>query len=396
MNKFTKITTLLLVCLMVTGYLFANAVCFPSLPSMQRHFLAPTLTVQSIILIFTFGLGISQLFYGPLTEFYGRRNVVLLGTLIFIAGGILTLFPLSIHALIVARLIQGSGAGCYSVVGKAITHDIFKDKFYVNATVLVMIFSVLTQMLSPTIGGYLNSAYSWHANFTAVLIYSSIIFVLIYFFLPETQISNTYANLKQVLNNYRLILVGPRFWWLLLISALTLGTISIYQIVSPFILQDTMHISSVAYGWSLLCSSSGFLIGNLMLIFLNRGNSLIQNIMIGLIFMLLGAVLMLSLQNHVAPIAIILPALIFNIGTGIVFPLSTAGALLEYQSMPGSAGAIIGSLQMLLMALIGLFAGYIHILNQGSLGWMLLIITAACALLHLIASNVFVIKQAAT
>lgn len=370
---------LFIVGIMITTYLFASSVCVPALPTMQLAFNTSIQFTQAIIILYTFGLGISQFFYGPCSDYFGRRKTLFFGTSILLLGSLIVVIADNIALLLCGRLLQGLGAGCYSVVGKSITNDIYKNEKYINATVIMMLFSVLAQIISPIIGGYLTSWYSWHANLIAIVIYVIVTLVIILFFLPETAVikNSSQSLFKNILLNYSLVSRVYYFWLLLIISAATLGAITIYQIISPFILQNQLGLSPVSFGWATMLTASGFLMGNLSISILNKRFILQKRIYIGLIIMTLGAGCMLTVVSllTVKPLDIIISMFVFNIGTGIVFPLTTAGALLHNQKYAGSAGAIIGGFQMLLIAAMSYFISNLKLHSPFSLAFVLFLIS---------------------
>ncbi len=371
-------------CLMVSVYLFSNSICIPALSNISEHFTVSPRIAQNIIVLYTLGLGVSQLFYGPLSDIYGRRIVVLVGNTIFVFGSIFSLFSSSIDSLLLARLLQGLGAGCYSVIAKSILSDVYKGNFYINATAVVMIISVLTQMISPIIGGYLISLFSWQANFLAILLYCLITLVVLFIFMPETNFHERTGSKNNVFlamyHSYSIILQQKDFWLFLLISSLTLACVTIYYGVSPFILQNQMGLSSFEFGLTFLLTDSTFLIGCLFIYYVKNKVNAYKNMLVGLSIMTIGSGMMIltSILKYNEPVLIIFSMSVFNLGTGLVFPVATAKALLVRQNIPGASGAIIGAIQMLIVALLVFAFSGIHGGNQCFLALILFMMTMVC------------------
>ncbi|MBL0941374.1 MAG: Bcr/CflA family efflux MFS transporter [Alphaproteobacteria bacterium] len=369
-------------CLMVTVYLFSNTVCTPALSEIAMYFSASISTAQNIIILYTLGLGISQLIYGPLSDIYGRRIVALTGNSLFVFASIFSLFATSIHILLLARFLQGLGGGCYSVIAKSILSDVYKGNLYINATAVLMIFSVLTQMIAPVIGGYLVYMFSWKSNFVAILLYCSITLLLLLNFLTETNpgVKNNDKVITTIYRNYIAILKENEFWLFIALSSLTLACITIYYSASPFILQTQMGLSSFKLGLTFLLTDSPFISGCFFIYYMKNKVDTYKYILVGLVTMLMGAGLMifLSCLKYKSPLLLLLPMSVFNLGTGLVFPITTAKALLIHQNKSGSSGALIGALQMIIVALLCFCFSKIDRGTPYSLAITLFIMTGVC------------------
>ncbi|WP_032113866.1 multidrug effflux MFS transporter [Candidatus Paracaedibacter symbiosus] len=369
-------------CLMVTTYLFSNTVCNPALADIAMHFSAHISTAQNIIILYALGLGISQLIYGPLSDIYGRRIVALAGNSLFVFASIFSLFSSSIHALLLSRFLQGLGAGYCSVIAKSILSDVYKGNFYIRATAVLMIFSVLAQMVAPIIGGYLIYMFSWQANFVAILLYCSITLIILLKFLPETNpsIKGSDEVISTIFRNYITVLRKKELWVFIFLSSLTLSCVTIYYSASPFILQTQVGLSSFELGLTFLLTDSPFIIGCFFIYYMKNKINTRKCILVGLFIMLIGAGLMLLTSDleYKSPLLLLLPMSVFNLGTGLVFPITTAKALLVHQNTSGASGALIGALQMIIVALLCFCFSRIYSGHQYSLAITLFMITVVC------------------
>ncbi len=166
------------------------ALYLPSLPAITHAFHADPSAVQSTVFLYVLGISISQWFYGPASDYYGRRCIALFGLCLFIGGAILALFSYKIIFLLIGRGIQGIGMGAVMTVSRAILRDVFKGKTYVkNASRLASVIAV-SPVVFPVFGGYLQSWWGWKANFTFMLVFASMISVCWYYFFPESKTVN--------------------------------------------------------------------------------------------------------------------------------------------------------------------------------------------------------------
>ena len=105
--------------------LLAMTICLPSMQEWGENFSTDATRVQLTFSAYVIAYGVSQVIYGPLSDRYGRRPVVLGGLLIALAGSLGAVFAPGIDELILARAVQGLGAGATMVVGRSLVQDFF-------------------------------------------------------------------------------------------------------------------------------------------------------------------------------------------------------------------------------------------------------------------------------
>ena len=137
---------------------------------------------------YLFGLGISQLFYGPLSDRFGRRKVILFGFLIFIFSGFMCIASNSVSFLIFARFLSGIGAGAGASISRAIVSDIYRGKAISNAWSTITSSLMLSIMVAPVIGGYVEDSLGWRYNFILSECYSIIVFLILFFFYARNKL----------------------------------------------------------------------------------------------------------------------------------------------------------------------------------------------------------------
>ena len=131
--------------------------------------------------------GISQFFYGPLSDIYGRRLIILVGLSIFCIANLLAVFSTTFGVFLTSRILQGIGIGCGDTMGRAILCDCFKTNEFVMAACYIGLAATVTPMISPVIGGYIEVFFNWRANFIFILLSGMIVMSIIFINLPETK-----------------------------------------------------------------------------------------------------------------------------------------------------------------------------------------------------------------
>ncbi len=137
----------------------------PALPIVQRAFAMDDATAQSMLSITLLGMAASTLFYGSLSDRYGRRPVLLTGIGLFLIGATVCAVSTDVVTLAGGRFIQAAGAGCGLVLARAIIRDVYGDDRLVKMMAYLTMAYVMGPMLAPAIGGALIDAFGWRAVF---------------------------------------------------------------------------------------------------------------------------------------------------------------------------------------------------------------------------------------
>jgi DHA1 family bicyclomycin/chloramphenicol resistance-like MFS transporter len=222
--------TMATVVLVIISTAAETDIFIPSFPAIQAHFATTESLVQMIISINFLGLCISALFYGPLSDSFGRRRVLLAGMTIFALSSIACVFATSITTLLVWRFIQGLGSSVAFVVPAAIIHDVFnKEK---AAKMMGIYNSVVTFMMSlaPILGSYLYLTFNWHANFIFVATIAGITLLFAWCFIHETldETLREPLNLRGILQGYKQLITHPTAMASLFIICITCGAYFAY------------------------------------------------------------------------------------------------------------------------------------------------------------------------
>lgn len=322
----------------------------PSLPAITRAFNSSANIIQLTISLYLCGVVLSQLFYGPLSDRFGRRLTVLFSLSVTIIGSILCAFAKSPDTLIMARFIQGVGAGGSNVLFRAILRDQFSGlRMSQVASYLSMMYTVALA-LAPIIGGHLQAVFGWRSNFIFLIFLFSAIALLSWLYLPETnQTLNKHAlHARVLIKNYFSVLTHKQFIGYVACSSLAFSGFTTYYTIGPFLLQDEFGLSAVVYGWLSAFLAAGLFLGTFLnsLFVLRFGTT--RLLKIGLLAMTLSGIslLLASWLGFISAYAIMISTSFFIIGGGLVYSNAMAGAFEPFPHIAGIAGALYGTLQV--------------------------------------------------
>ena len=198
---YNKLTTIFLMIPLVSLYSFSLDLYIPLLPNIQKFFVTSMSSMQLSNSLFMLGCGLGQLAFGPISDYFGRRKVLLTALAIYLTATLTALSTTNIHLFIAARILQALGAcGSYLCCFASI-RDIFSDEndsaemySYLN------IANSISAICAPTIGSVLTRNHSWHATFLCLLAIA--IVALLSAFMQYTE---TAPNIKKAHKHQRII-----------------------------------------------------------------------------------------------------------------------------------------------------------------------------------------------
>ncbi len=316
--------------------------------------------VKFTLVTYLFGFGISQIFYGILSDRFGRKKCVLIGMLIFLIGCCLSIFSSSYFDLMMSRFLQGIGAGSGIALSRAIIQDSFVGMDYLKAATYLSSGFAFGVGLSPVIGGHLLDFFSWRSEFVFLFICGLLLLISLWIFLPETgKVLYPKPPIKQFLlqtnQNVAYILKNKGFYYYLVTGVSAYGIIVTYNTMTPFLFQKTLSINPSAYGWLTFFIAVTYYMATAFNRFILKHVRTQSIVITGIILIFFGgfSMLLIKLLFDVLNVYVVfIPLLIATFGQGLVWSISVTGALKDLSHIAGTAAALFSFLQMLLSTLI--------------------------------------------
>lgn len=173
---------------LVAGLLpFCDTIYLPVLGLIEKDLDTTELLVNISVSIYLFMNGLGALFWGPLSDRYGRKRLLLVSLVIFVASSVVCIFAPNISVLLVFRAIQGATVAVTLVSGQGVIADIYPADRRGWATGIFFVPLLVGPVIGPLIGGALSARFGWRSTFVLLSILSFIITVIVLFVLPETQ-----------------------------------------------------------------------------------------------------------------------------------------------------------------------------------------------------------------
>lgn len=219
----------------------------PSLPHMVNWFQTSENMLQLAVTTYILGSATAIVFWGPLSDQYGRKPIFLIGSGITMTGAILTLFCQNIEIFLCLRFLQGVGGGTAMCLGRVIAADLLTKKELAVIGATMGLITGMAPMIAPIIGGYMETYIGWKGSFAT---HAVIVFVAacIFMFVFEESIAKKHQQ-SDLLSLYKNLLSSQPFVLLTILQGMVISILNCYIAVAPFLVQVEMGKSPVYFGW---------------------------------------------------------------------------------------------------------------------------------------------------
>jgi DHA1 family bicyclomycin/chloramphenicol resistance-like MFS transporter len=335
----------------------------PSMPHLVDYFHTTPAVVKLSLSLNALAFAFLQLFYGPLSDRFGRRPVMLGGMTGFVVFSLACAFAQSINQLISARILQGMSAAAEAVLVYAIIHDLFDDTDRVRALAIYGMVIALTPAIAPIVGGYVHVWLGWRANFVLITATGVLAIILIWRLLPESSIPDKDGmQPKLILKEYGKLLANRGFMNYAVMTGSGSGVIMAFVTAGPFIFISYFKVATEHYGLYLVIPVLFFIVSNMItqrvvgkinieiLLRIGLGNAAMGSI----------GVTMLIFSSTQGPLSLILTFAVITFGLGPVFAIAPMRALDTTDSPTGVASAMLNTIPMLLGGLASISLSIFH------------------------------------
>ncbi len=346
-------------------------VVIPSLPNISDYFNISDNLTQMIIAINYLGYGISSIIYGPLSECYGRKKIMIIGNFIMCIGSFLCVFANDIFLLLGARFIQGIGSSTSVIVVFVILSDVYSGRQASKIIGRISSFLYTLVASAPIIGSVINDLFGWRGNYWIVAIISSITCISLILMLPETKNLRNNFSLIAMIKHYQNIFCNRNFLPLSLSLSTYNACYASFMSGASFLYIETFKLSPKGYS---LHQASIILIFSITsmfveLVFKNLGER--RGIIIFFSVSFIGMLMMFFMLfikdiekiEHIEYM-VTFSVILFVIGEAIIYPAFFTKSL---EIIPDLKGTISSSLSMSRSIISSLFVFIMGYFYNGSL-----------------------------
>ncbi|QJW84146.1 Bcr/CflA family efflux MFS transporter [Ramlibacter terrae] len=337
----------LLVLVTLTGTM-AMHMFVPALPDAAASLGTGAGPMQMTIGIYVIGLGVGQLFYGPLSDAYGRRPLLMTGLGLYALGGLVAALAPNLATLLGARLLQAPG-GCAGVaLGRAIVRDTQPPSNAVRQMALMNLMVLVSPGLAPVVGGALAGAWGWRAVFVMLAAIGAVTLWFARRRLPETAQPSGKFGIATLRRDYGALFRMRRFMGYSLGGAGATTSFFAFVAAAPFIYTTELHQPPALVGVYMGLMAFGMATGNYLTSRLIRSVSAERLLRTGNLISLGSAATLLAViaLGQLSVPATLLAMLGYTAGAGMTSPAAMAKAIEVDRPLIGAAAGLYGFIQM--------------------------------------------------
>ncbi|MDZ4396343.1 Bcr/CflA family efflux MFS transporter, partial [Hydrogenophaga sp.] len=317
----------------------ATDLYLPVLPALTAGFGAAMSQAQLTLTALLLAFGVSQMFWGPLSDRFGRRPILLIGMSAFVVASIGSTFSPSIEQLIVWRTIQGAAMGAGVMCARAVVRDLYAPTEGARMMSKGLTGLGVIACASAPLGGFLSDLMGWRLSLMAVAVFGAITLGVIAWRFEETLAAKNPRALQpgMLLRTWVQIARHPTFWAFALLSATSYCGLFTFLAASPFVFIQVLGLSKTGYGLMMMTMSLSYIVGTFICRRLLLAFGVRRTVALAAVLTLAGGTSMgvLALLGVQSAWAIMLPFYLFMMGHGVHQPCGQSGAVGPFPQAAG-------------------------------------------------------------
>ncbi len=338
-----------LVLISMGGPLGMNII-LPSLSSYQVAFETDYARAQLTLTVYLAAIAVGQLFYGPLSDRFGRRPIVLIGLVILVLGSVVCFFATSIEMMIIGRMVQALGGCAGMVMGRAMVRDRYDSDKAATMIAYMTMAVVVAPSLAPLLGGVLEDQAGWKASFVFVIIFALLVLLVSLKGAEETLASEKrhQARFGALFMSFLYLLRNRVFLSYALQVSFSTAAYFTFLGGTSYVLIDLMGGTATELGIYFVVVSAFYIAGNFVTARLTERIGIYRLILVGTCIALIGPFGMLAAQMTIGMVPFSFFGLMCFVafGNGLCIATGVAGAISADPDRVGAAAGLAGSMQI--------------------------------------------------
>ena len=366
-HKINKTFLIILLGILAALGPFTIDMYLPAFGKIANEFGTDESRVAFTLTSYFFGIAIGQLIYGPIVDKYGRRKPLLFGLFLYLLSALGCALSTSIEMMIVMRLFQALG-GCVGMVASvSIISDVYEVNQRARAFSSIILIMGIAPLIAPSMGSMFLVIGSWEYIFYFLTIFSSLVWLLIYAFLPETSqyMHNNPLKIKKILKEYKVVLQNKVFVNYTLAGSLSGAILFAYISSASYIFLNHYELTEEKFSIVFATNASGLIIGNFIngrltkyFHYLNMAKyaSILLMLISGIAFI----IYYFNENTSYVTTVVCLVSIMFLIG--FINPNATAASISPFTANTGTASALSGAVRMGVGSIIAAIMGVLPVI----------------------------------
>ncbi len=327
----------------------------PALPRMVESFHTTASVINLTITFFFIFYAVGTMFWGPLSDKYGRKKILLIGMIIYTIASVFCIFSTNVYYLILFRILQSIGCAAATAVSTAIVKDVYSGRKRLTVLAVVQSMGMISPIISPVIGAIILSAMSWRGVFIGLAVIG-VLAVLGSAAMEETIDKRYTGSILKSIGRLGVVAKNKGFMSLLItFSMISIPSMSFIS-ASSYIYVDGFGLSERVYSYYFAINAVFFLLGPLLYIKLSKRYNSNSIITISYIVMSMSG-LLLSVIGSSSPWIFALSLIPASLFGSIIGPPRTNLMIEQLQGDMGAASSLMscaftffGSIGMLMIS----------------------------------------------
>jgi len=365
----------ILTLVLITGMsALSMSIFLPSLAAMTDYFQTDYAIMQIAVSGYLAATAVLQVFIGPISDRFGRRNLVMGSLALFVLATIGTLLATTVEVFLFFRVLQAVVATSMAL-SRAIVRDMVGQAEAASMIGYVTMGMALVPMVGPMIGGGLEQVFGWQATFILLAVLGLATFLLVYLDLGET-VKGEGVGFRDQLRTYPELFRSPRFWGYVLCAAFGSGAFFALLGGTSFVASTLFGLSPLWSGIALGAPAVGYAVGNYISgrFSVQVGINRMAIIGTGVTIAGLGASALLTLWGVTHPLNFFGFCTFLGLGNGIMLPSVMAGSISVRPHLAGTASGLGGAIMIGGGAALSQFAGSVLTVESGTMPLQLIML----------------------
>lgn len=318
---------------------FSTDMILPAIPSLAVLWNRPLSVVNLILIGFFVTYGFSLLFYGPISDRYGRKKPLIAGIVLYILASILCALANNITALIAFRILQAAGAAASASLSMAMTKDIFSGNERQRILAYIAIIMALAPMFAPIVGGWILAYMTWHWIFIVqgAIGMAGLLGVIR---TPETLKEPSTIPMSKIMHSYWDLLLNRNYIVMVLVMSVSLLPLYSFIAGSSALYINGFGMTEQTFSYFFAFNALALMAGSISCLKLTDRINPKHLMTGGFAGLSLGAVLILTI-GHYSPWSFALPMALITYSIGISRPPSNHLVLEQVHKDAGAASSLL-------------------------------------------------------
>jgi MFS transporter, DHA1 family, multidrug resistance protein len=245
---------------------FSCDITLPAFWSIEQDLSASIESVQAIVPVFLLAAALGQLAFGPISDRFGRKPVIVAGLALYLAGGLIAMLARDIPTLQLGRVAQGFGSASGIAVGRAVLRDVSHGAALAQAMALAMAIFALGPITAPLLGFALVAVAGWRGIFLGMVAFAALLIGAALFWFKETNARPDPQALRaaRLIASLRRICKERQSRYFLVLAGLTQFVIVSFVANAPRFFKSSFAIEGLTFAALFALSGLGIILGQIV------------------------------------------------------------------------------------------------------------------------------------